>query len=123
MRNSAFEARNGRGPGLSDVLQHPVFSNVVRLFLIVILGLGGYIWKTEMEHLNSALQDIKAGVHESIERQWGEIAGVRRDVSQLNQDVYRILHRTNELLSELARREARRGMAGGAAGGVPAGAR
>ena len=103
MRNSAFEGRNGRVPSLADVLQNPVFTNVVRLFLIVVLSLGGYIWKTEMDHVNRALQDIKAGVHDSIGRQWSEINGVRRDVAQLNQDLYRILYRTNELLLDLAR--------------------
>jgi len=103
MRNSVFEGRNGRVPSLADVLQNPVFTNVVRLFLIVVLSLGGYIWKTEMDHVNRALQDIKASVHESIGRQWSEINGVRQDVSQMNQDLYRILYRTNELLFDLAR--------------------
>ena len=103
MRNSASEGRNGRVPNLEDVLQNPVFTNVVRLFLIVVLSLGGYIWKSEMNHVNRALDDIKSSVHDSIDRQWSEINGVRRDVSQMNEDLYRILYRTNELLSDLAR--------------------
>ena len=103
MRNSAFEGRSGRVPSLADVLQNPVFTNVVRLFLIVVLSLGGYIWKSEMNHVNRALDDIRASVHDSIERQWGEINDVRRDVSQMNQQLYGILYRTNELLFELAR--------------------
>jgi hypothetical protein len=103
MRNSAFEGRSGRVPNLADVLQNPVFTNVVRLFLIVIFGLGGYIWKSEMNHVNKALEDIKGGVHESIARQWSEIYGVRQEVTQMNQDLYRILYRTNELLYDLAR--------------------
>jgi hypothetical protein len=103
MRNSAFEARDGRVPGLADVLQNPVFTNVVRLLLIVILSLGGYIWKTEMNHVNRALEDIKAGVNESLGRQWRDIHDVRQEVSQMNQELYGILYRTNELLSELAR--------------------
>jgi hypothetical protein len=103
MRNSAYEARNGRVPSLAEVLQNPLFTNAVRLFLIVVLALGGYIWKTEMDHVDKALEDIKASVHDSIGRQWSEIYGVRRDVSQMNQDLYRILYRTNELLYDLAR--------------------
>jgi hypothetical protein len=103
MRNSAFEPRDRHVPSLAEVLQNPVFTNVVRLFLIVILSLGGYIWKTEMDHVNKALEDIKGSVNESIGRQWNEINGVRQDVSQLNQDLYGILFRTNELLTELAR--------------------
>jgi hypothetical protein len=42
-------------------------------------------------------------VDTNIERQWGEIHAVRREVSQLNQDLYRVLYRTNELLYELVR--------------------
>jgi hypothetical protein len=103
MRNGAYEAKPGRVPSLSDVLQNPVVTNLVRLFLIVILSLGGYIWKTEMDHVNHELDDIKSGVRDSIGRQWTEINGVRRDVSQMNADLYRILYRTNELLYELAR--------------------
>ena len=109
MRNSAYEGRNGRVPSLADVLQNPVFSNVVRLFLIVICALAGYIWTTEMQHVNRSLQDIKASVNENIQRQWTEVNGVRRDVTQLNQDVYTILYRTNELLYELASRPERTG--------------
>jgi len=105
MRNSAYEGRNGRVPSLADILQNPVFNTVVRLFLIVIFSLGGYIWKTEMDHVNRSLEDIKSSVHDSIERQWSEIYGVRRDVSQMNQDLYRVLYRSNELLMELARPE------------------
>ena len=103
MRNSAFEGRNGRVPSLADVLQNPVFTNVVRLFLIVVLSLGGYIWKTEMNHVNRALDDIKSSVHDSNARQWSEINDVRRDMSQMNEDLYGILYRTNELLFDLAR--------------------
>ena len=103
LRDPAYEARNGRVPALADVLQHPVLTNLVRLFLIAIFSLGGYIWKTEMDHVNKALEDIKGSMHESIGRQWTEINGVRRDVSQLNQDLYRILYRTNALLAELVR--------------------
>ena len=103
MRNSAYEARNGRVPNLVDVLQHPVVTNLVRLSLIVIFSLAGYIWKTEMDHVNRSLEDIEAGVRVSIDRQWGEINGVRLEVSRMNGDVYRILNRTNTLLYELVR--------------------
>lgn len=103
MRNSAFEAQGGRMPSAGDLLQNPIFSNVVRLLMIVIIGLGGYLWKTEMDHVNKALAAIQAGVDTNIERQWGEIHAVRREVSQLNQDLYRVLYRTNELLYELVR--------------------
>lgn len=115
MRNSAYEDRSRRLPTLGDVLQHPVVSNVVRLFLIVILALGGYIWKADMAHLNRALEDIRAGVDENIRRQWVEIRGVRRDISEVQKDVYPILYRTNELLYELARERTARPEADGAA--------
>jgi hypothetical protein len=108
MRNSAFEAREGRGPSLGDVLQNPVFANLVRLFLVLIFALGGYIWKTEMAHVNKALDDIKTSVSESQQRQWSEVHDMRRQVSQLNQDVLQILYRSNELLSELARERSKR---------------
>lgn len=103
MRNSAYEAPNGRGASLADVLQNPLVTNLVRLFLIIIFSLGGYIWKTEMDHVNKALEDIRSSVHESINRQWAEINGVHQEVSQMNEDLYRILYRTNDLLYDLAR--------------------
>lgn len=103
MRNSAYEARNGRGASLADVLQNPLVANLVRLFLIVIFSLGGYIWKIEMDHVNKSLDEIRSSVHENINRQWVEINGVHQEVSQMNEDLYRILFRTNQMLYELVR--------------------
>lgn len=102
MRNSAYEARTGRTASLAEVLQNPVVTNLVRLLLIVIFSLAGYIWKIEMDHVNKALEEIRSSVHENIDRQWVEINGMRQEVSQMNESLYRILYRTNELLYGLA---------------------
>ena len=79
-------------------MDNPALANIVRLFLVVILGLGGYIWKTEMDHVNTALADIKSSVNANIRRQWEEVNAVKKEIWQVNREVNRILYRTNEML-------------------------
>ena len=86
---------------LADLLENPMFSNIVRLFIIVILTLGGYIWKTEMDHVNKALEDIKGSVNENVRRQWREVNQIKREVSQVNLEVGQILLRTNQMLFDI----------------------
>ncbi len=35
-----------------------MFANLARAFLLVVLTLGGYIWKTEITHLNGSVQEL-----------------------------------------------------------------
>lgn len=101
MKNSAFPIPLRKTIGLGDLLENPVFSNIVRLFIIVILTLGGYIWKTEMDHVNKALEEIKASVNENVRRQWREVNQIKREVSLVNREVGQILLRTNQMLFEI----------------------
>ncbi len=106
MKNSAFSIPSHKSSirksiALADLLENPVFSNIIRLFIIVILTLGGYIWKTEMNHVNKALEEIKASVIENVGRQWREVNQIKREVSLVNREVGRILLRTNQMLFEL----------------------
>ncbi len=87
---------------------------MVRLFLVVILALGGYIWKAEMDRVNQALAEIKASVQENNRRQWAEIRAIQQEVSRVNGQVTGILHRTNLMLVDVLERvtgEAPRGAA------------
>lgn len=107
MRGGAYLPRPSRGKNFADLLENPYFVNAIRLFLVVMLGLGGAIWKAEMNHLNQALTDIKASFSENNRRQWAEVAGIREEVAQVNGELRSILHRTNQmLLHALERRSA-----------------
>jgi hypothetical protein len=101
MKNGAFGMGNGRGRGLIELLENPVFTNVARLFIIVILSLVGTLWKTEMNHVNQALAEIKSSVDENIRRQWAEVNAVKKEVADMNRDVNLILYRSNEMLFDV----------------------
>ena len=101
MRSSAFVSAPPRNKGLPDLFDNPYFVNAVRLFVVIILALGGYIWKTEMDHLNSALDEIKRSVSESNRRQWEETSELRSMVSEINTEVGRFLYQTNQMLFEV----------------------
>jgi hypothetical protein len=102
-------ARNGNGGALSSLLSNPVFANVVRVFIFVVLALGGYIWKAEIDHVNAALLDLRQQVQVSLNRQWDETREVRQDVTQVQQQLQQVLLRNNEaLLKLLEPRTARR---------------
>ncbi len=47
MKNSLYGVKNSRIGTVAETLDNPLFTNMIRLFLIVVLSLGGYIWKTE----------------------------------------------------------------------------
>jgi hypothetical protein len=104
VKNSAFESRGQRVPALSELLENPVFSNVVRLFIIVILSLAGLVWKTEMDHVGKTLDDIKASVNESNRRQWQEVQSIKQEINQVNREVNQVLGRTNEMLFQILER-------------------
>ena len=101
MRSSAFVSGPPKSKGLPDLFENPYFVNAVRLFVVIILALGGYIWKTEMDHLNSGLDEIKRSVSESNRRQWEETSELRSMVSEINTEVGRFLYQTNQVLFEV----------------------
>jgi len=100
MRNSAFSIEPRRRINLIDLIENPLFSNMIRGFLLVVLGLGGYIWKVEMAHLNQTLSTIRAELAESNRRQWAETTQIKQEVGRLGGEVNRVLEHTNQLLFE-----------------------
>lgn len=98
LRNSVYGFRESRPATVLDLLLHPLFTNVVRLLLVVILSLGAYIWKVELAHLNRSLVEIKRSVDETLGRQQRELDSLKAQVLQTNAQVDTMLLRTNERL-------------------------
>jgi hypothetical protein len=93
--------RAGNGQALRTLLTNPMFANLARAFLLVVLTLGGYIWKTEITHLNGSVQELQHQMEINLNRQWEQMNDVRRDVTQVQHDMQTVLLRTNDHLLKL----------------------
>lgn len=110
MRNSAYEKPSGRRSGLAELLENPLFTNAVRLFIAVVLALGGYIWQSELSHLHQAVEHLRGRTRADLQRQHEELRAVKQELWQLNRDLNRTLYRTNRNLTAVLKRlEAREG--------------
>ncbi|MDH4248481.1 MAG: hypothetical protein OEW39_11780 [Deltaproteobacteria bacterium] len=104
MRNSAFTAEPRRATGWNELLEHPRFSLVARVFLGVVLALAGYIWQAEMAHIRNSLESLKADLAETSRRQWVESGELKLELSRLNGEVTRLLEHTNQVLVRVLER-------------------
>ena len=84
--------------GLGMALEHPALANLIRLCLVVIVALGGYLWKTEMAHIERTLSEIRQRVVENDARQWRETNAIRGEVSRLGSEMHRAALETQRLL-------------------------
>jgi len=97
-----------RHPQLLELLQNQAFISIVRLFLLAVLSLAGYIWSAEVSHINRALDIIRSSQSEGARRQWEEVSSLREEVSGLKGELNRALldyHQTLRQILELVSRQ------------------
>ena len=94
MRNPPFPQYPGKTGTLRELLENPVFANIVRAFLLLLLSLGVYIWKTELAHVTDALGEIKISVNASLAQQREELKALREEMAGTNREMDRVLLRT-----------------------------